>query len=529
MLRNAGLVLVLVLCLGFQSFASSLQPKLFWVYQDSTKALSLQEVMANAGFYPRSNLNFGYSASSVWVKMPLKSPKVLANTRVMLTHSALYYVDFFLVQNDSVFLEKHTGLKRELASRGQWTNKFYMDLPGELSPGAELYIRLYNQESALKTDIQLVHPPTQVLSLLSDLLFFAGLAGLVLVLVLYNLLSFVKFPKTIFLYYAAYIICLLFYMGANMGLFHLLLPNVLIPYTSIVRVFWSIPALGFFLLFVYRLLDLGSLSGSFLSKAYLVSQVLLLLFLAVLFVPKQGVWITIAASAYYFFYSLLAVLLVYSGIVSFRQGHKPAYYFLVGQVPLMVVFVLVVLRNYQILPFLPLMNYLPESLFLLELLVTFPCLELHIKSEKRIEALVSNQVSQEALVNSYSVTLKQANESIDEEVQEHFNSLVAYVQKHKPYLMPELKIADLAMELQISSHQLSKAINTCSGMHFFDFINSYRVEYAKTRMNEPGALKKFTIETIARESGFNNKTSFNASFKKFTGKTPSEYKQQLLE
>lgn len=527
MLRRLRYRLILVLFIGFQSFARAEQPLSFLVLEDSTRTFSIHQVKSKAGFYHRNNLNFGYSNSIVWIKIPFQTAELASNSRVILTHSALYYVDFYLVDGDSVRLEKHTGLKQELSTRGQWTNKYYLDIPSGYGPQATLYIRLNNQESALKTAIE-IHPyPYQDLDLYQDLLFFAFLSALVIGLVLYNLLSYIRFPKVIFLYYAAYIASLLLYLGANMGLFHLFIPNLLIPYTSIIRVFWSIPALGFFLLFVYRLLDLGSLSKGILTRLYQVCLGILLLFLVVLFIPKQGLWTTIAASSFYLFYSLLAVLLLYSGVVSFRQGHKPAYYFLIGQIPLTIVFVLVVLRNYQVLPFLPLMNFLPESMFLLELLVTFTCLELHIKSEKRINTLVSSQVSQETLVHAYSETLKQADETINPEVQEHFNTLVAYILKHKPFLMPELKIADLAMELQLSSHQVSKAINTCSGMHFFDFINSYRIEYAKTKMNEPDALKKFTIETIARESGFNNKTSFNSSFKKFTGKTPTEYKQQV--
>ncbi len=526
MLRKL-LVFIGVLCC-VSTLASEAKQKSFWVFEDKSNANSIQDVLSQATFTPRNNLNFGYISHSVWIKIPLDSFPIKENSKVVLSHSALYYVDFFLVEQGRVIKQKHTGLKQKVATRGEWTNKFYLDLPPGPCSHCCVYIRLLNEESALKTSVSIVNPASNPLPLHFEILVFVAIGSLVLVLVLYNLLSYYKFPKTIFLFYAAYILFFFLHIGANMGMFHLVFPDLLLPYSTFIRVFWSIPTLGFFMLFVYQLLDLDTIPLLNLRKFFSIAQALLLFFLVVILVPKNAQQLQLSAAAFYLYYSLVFILLVYTGLVSFRQGHKPAYYFLLGQFPLMAVFILVLLRNYHILPFIPLMNFLPESLFVLELVVTFICLELHIKSEKRIEALVLNQVDQQTLVSAYAEELKLANEMVDPEVQEHFDKLVAFVKKRKPFLLPELKIADLAVDLNLSSHQLSKAINTCSGMHFFDFINSYRIEYAKTRMSDPEVLKKFTIESIAKESGFNNKTSFNASFKKFTGKTPTEFKMQIL-
>jgi AraC-like DNA-binding protein len=55
-----------------------------------------------------------------------------------------------------------------------------------------------------------------------------------------------------------------------------------------------------------------------------------------------------------------------------------------------------------------------------------------------------------------------------------------------------------------------------------DFVNSYRVEEFKARAVDP-ANSNFSILAIALDAGFNSKSSFNQAFKKFTGKTPSQY------
>lgn len=61
-------------------------------------------------------------------------------------------------------------------------------------------------------------------------------------------------------------------------------------------------------------------------------------------------------------------------------------------------------------------------------------------------------------------------------------------------------------------------------MHFFDFVNSYRVEAAKALIKTEEINRKYTIEYIAAKSGFNSKSTFNAAFKKFTGMTPSQFR-----
>jgi AraC-like DNA-binding protein len=40
------------------------------------------------------------------------------------------------------------------------------------------------------------------------------------------------------------------------------------------------------------------------------------------------------------------------------------------------------------------------------------------------------------------------------------------------------------------------------------------------------ASKNSKILTVGMEAGFNSKTTFNTVFKKFTGLTPSEFKEQ---
>ncbi len=97
-----------------------------------------------------------------------------------------------------------------------------------------------------------------------------------------------------------------------------------------------------------------------------------------------------------------------------------------------------------------------------------------------------------------------------------------FVGREKPYSNPNLSLNDLAMKVKMQPHVLSKVINQGFDKNFFDFINSYRVDEFKKRMDNP-AFKNYTIISIAYDVGFNSKTAFNRAFKKLTNQTPSQF------
>jgi len=111
----------------------------------------------------------------------------------------------------------------------------------------------------------------------------------------------------------------------------------------------------------------------------------------------------------------------------------------------------------------------------------------------------------------------------DAELNKCYNLIDSYFIKERPYLEPDLTLPKLAENLNVPHHHLSQVINEIYGQNFFDFINKYRVEEVKAKIVDP-KFQKYSILGIALESGFNSKSAFNRVFKKFTGTTPSEYR-----
>lgn len=96
--------------------------------------------------------------------------------------------------------------------------------------------------------------------------------------------------------------------------------------------------------------------------------------------------------------------------------------------------------------------------------------------------------------------------------------------KEKPFLNPDFSLPDLAQRLGTSVHALSHIINTGMGKSFFEMTAEYRINHARMLLKEQKYIK---IEEIAERVGYNSKSSFNSAFKKITGQTPSEYRQQI--
>ena len=92
----------------------------------------------------------------------------------------------------------------------------------------------------------------------------------------------------------------------------------------------------------------------------------------------------------------------------------------------------------------------------------------------------------------------------------------------KPYINPDLKIADIAAELSTSSHAMSFLFNQYLKKNYYDYINEYRVEEFK-RMVKAGDTSRFTLTAMSERCGFSSRASFFRHFKKFCGITPSEY------
>ena len=113
----------------------------------------------------------------------------------------------------------------------------------------------------------------------------------------------------------------------------------------------------------------------------------------------------------------------------------------------------------------------------------------------------------------------------EEEKEGILHRILNYFESEKPYLNPTVTIRDVSDATGIHIKYISQVINELLNKNFHDMVNSYRISEAKGKLSVKSE-NQLTILEILYESGFNSKTTFNTVFKKHTGITPTEFRNQ---
>ena len=174
----------------------------------------------------------------------------------------------------------------------------------------------------------------------------------------------------------------------------------------------------------------------------------------------------------------------------------------------------------------------------------FPFSKEQSESVAEIIAAEQNVISGEVTINNETTAIAAPNEPIEnsiesndalpdrkkvisEEKLNHYKArLLALMETEKPYLDSEITLPKLGKMLLLNTYQTSYLINASFGENFYTFINRYRLDECK-KMLASNQYDHLSILGIAFEAGFNSKTAFNTSFKKSTGLSPKEFREQM--
>ncbi|MFA5619244.1 MAG: helix-turn-helix transcriptional regulator [Weeksellaceae bacterium] len=110
---------------------------------------------------------------------------------------------------------------------------------------------------------------------------------------------------------------------------------------------------------------------------------------------------------------------------------------------------------------------------------------------------------------------------------EHVKAFEALIMEEDKFLDSDIKLEDLANELNLSKSYLSRLINSELGYGFSECINKLRIEHAKKILSNPN-LQHQNMLKIAKQSGFKSKSNFFTTFKKITGETPADFQKKNL-
>jgi AraC-like DNA-binding protein len=145
-----------------------------------------------------------------------------------------------------------------------------------------------------------------------------------------------------------------------------------------------------------------------------------------------------------------------------------------------------------------------------------------------IKGLIVDESSVEIMDEDPMPQEKSHNFLSEEQINAIRNGLDSFILNNKPYLQKGYGLKHLSQDTGIQARLISLYINQYEGISFYDYINKYRIDHIKTLVSKED-IRQLTLEAISEMVGFNNRTSFVNAVKKFTGKTPSEYVNEILK
>lgn len=100
-------------------------------------------------------------------------------------------------------------------------------------------------------------------------------------------------------------------------------------------------------------------------------------------------------------------------------------------------------------------------------------------------------------------------------------------EKSKDVRDPSLSLSVLAKRMNTNSKYLSEVINKHKGKNFNNYLNELRVNYIVEKLIQNPEYLQYKTSYLAEEAGFASRTTFTTIFKNVTGKSPSQFIDEL--
>lgn len=86
-----------------------------------------------------------------------------------------------------------------------------------------------------------------------------------------------------------------------------------------------------------------------------------------------------------------------------------------------------------------------------------------------------------------------------------------------------ISLDEISEKVNMTKPAFCRYFKKITGKTFVEFVNSYRLTHAAKMLHE----RQISILDVCFDSGFNNFSHFNKKFKAFTGRTPTQYRNEL--
>lgn len=141
---------------------------------------------------------------------------------------------------------------------------------------------------------------------------------------------------------------------------------------------------------------------------------------------------------------------------------------------------------------------------------------------KLVYGLNPNATLLNHLKASFTNRFQESHEKSDTKITSDLELIMDYLEKQKPYLKKDLSLHDISRELNIPHLRVSSCFNKQLNTSFPEFRNRLRIKHAISLFQNKAHFQ-MSIEGIAAQCGFKNKSSFYSAFKDEYGTTPIEW------
>ena len=302
--------------------------KELYYLEDKGATMSLEEVKKLADRkFTRGNheiLNFGNTSSAWWIKISYTAQHNLP-LYLIIDAPNIEYIDAFTTDSTNRAVAFKTGCLRTRPPNVFVRNNFMINLPVDSTNGKKtIYLRL-KTNNILLAPIKLATAESVIKGQEFKLGIEYVYIGLLIGLLLFNLFLFLSVRDTTYLYYVLYVLTLssylLFYIrgygfifGDEVRIFINRYPHVLLSFSVMAS-----------LLFCNKFLHLKQKAPKMLGLFYVIGGIGIMLF----FVSALGFKHTATAIAQLLTVTVAVVAWI-AGVMAYRNGHRPAKYYILA-------------------------------------------------------------------------------------------------------------------------------------------------------------------------------------------------------
>jgi AraC-like DNA-binding protein len=142
-----------------------------------------------------------------------------------------------------------------------------------------------------------------------------------------------------------------------------------------------------------------------------------------------------------------------------------------------------------------------------------------------INAVIKKSIDESAETfeeNILTVTGTGKSKILEEDMKKVMEKIEAFMKESRPFTDQHYTIHDLSRDIKIPVYQLSPIINNINHSNFNTWLNKFRVDYF-IQISQGEKKNELTLEALAKEAGFTNRTTFTNAFKKEKGNTPGQF------